>query len=289
MLPLAALPPWPHRHCVRPSLLLAVLSVIGCVRHAPGHSQVVARVNDREITLSQLNQALDTVDPEALTPEVTRHAIDSLVDEELLVQEALKNKLDRDPATVAALERARRQILAEAYAERMVYPHASMLLSEEERYYKDHPGLFENRRVYRLTMYTVPQAQMNDILRSDLDATHSADQVRQVLEKHGIRYETQQMNAPAEDLPLGKVAEFAAAGVGDLMIAEQDDGKVLLISILDVEPKPLAFEAAKASIDQYLTKQRNNEAIREHLKMDKAAADISYVGEFAQYGATARR
>jgi peptidyl-prolyl cis-trans isomerase C len=287
--PLAVLRRWPQWQRVSLTVLLTALSVVGCVRHAPGRSQVVVKVNDREITLSQLNQALDSADPEALTAEVTRHAIDSLVDEELLVQEALKNKLDRDPATVAALERARRQILAEAYAERMVYPRSPVRLAEEEKYYKDHPGLFENRRVYRLATYTIPQAQMNDILRSDLNATHSADQVRQVLEKHGIRYETQQMNAPAEDLPIDKVAEFAAASVGDLMIADQGEDKVLLISIVDVEPKPLAFEAAKAAIDQYLTKQRNNEAIQEHLKMDKAAADISYVGEFAQYGATARR
>jgi peptidyl-prolyl cis-trans isomerase C len=271
------------------TLMLVALSIAGCVRHAPGRSQVVVKVNDREITLSQLNQALDSVDSAALTPDVTRRTLDSLVDEELLVQEALKNKLDRDPATVAALEHARRQILAEAYAERMVYPRSPVQLSDEEKYYKEHPGLFENRRVYRLTMYSVPQGQMNDILRSDLNATHSADQVRQVLEKHGIRYETQQMTAPAEDLPIDKVAQFAAASVGDLMIADQDGGKVLLISIVDTEPKPLAFEAAKTAIDQYLTKQRNNEAIQEHLKMDKATADISYVGEFAQYGATARR
>jgi EpsD family peptidyl-prolyl cis-trans isomerase len=263
--------------------MLSSLGVAGCVRHAPGRSQVVVRVNDREITVSQLNEALDTINPDALTAEVTRQAIDSLVDEELLVQEAVKNRLDRDPVTVAALERARRQILAEAYAERMVYPRSPLLLGEEERYYREHPALFENRKVYRLTIYAVPQSDMNDLLKADLDASHSADEVRHVLEKHDIRYETQHVNAPAEDLPIDKAEQFAAASAGDLMIADRGDGKALLIDIVEAEPRPLAFEAAKPAIDRYLTKQRNNEAIQEHLRMDKAAAKIAYVGDFAQY------
>ena len=264
-------------------LVLTSLGLVGCVRHAATRSQVVVKVNDREITVSQLNEALDTINPDGLTAEVTRRAIDSLVDEELLVQEAVKNRLDRDPATVAALEHARRQILAEAYAERMVYPRAPLLLADEEKYYREHPALFENRKVYRLTIYAVPQSDMNDLLKADLDASRSAEQVRQVLEKHDIRYETQHVNAPAEDLPIDKVAQFAAASAGDLMIADRGDGKTLLISIVEAEPRPLAFEAAKPAIDRYLTKQRNNEAIEEHLKMDKSAAKIAYVGDFAQY------
>ncbi len=52
---------------------------------------------------------------------------------------------------------------------------------------------------------------------------------------------------------------------------------------MEAEPRPLAFEAAKPAIDRYLSKRRNNEAIQEHLKMDKAAAKIAYVGDFAQY------
>src|SRR5689334_8138215 len=100
----------------------AVLTLTACSRHAQTNSQVVATVDDREITVSQLNQALAGVNPDALTPALTRQAIDSLVSEELLVRDALQNRLDRDPATVAAIERARRQILAQAYAERVLYP-----------------------------------------------------------------------------------------------------------------------------------------------------------------------
>ena len=55
-------------------------------------------------------------------PDATRQAVDSLINEQLLVKSALDNKLDRDPAVVQALERARRQVLARAYVERLVFP-----------------------------------------------------------------------------------------------------------------------------------------------------------------------
>jgi EpsD family peptidyl-prolyl cis-trans isomerase len=270
-------------------VILTSLSLTGCTRHSQAKSQVVAKVNDHEITVSQLNQALNVINPDTLTPDVTKRAIESLVDEELLVQSAVQNRLDRDPATVAALEHARRQILAETYAERILYPKAPVSLSEEEKYYKQNPGLFESRKVYRLTVYTLHLADMSDLLKTDLNTTHSAEQVRDVLEKHQIKFETQRLNSPAEDLPLDKVKEFSEASVGDLLIADQRDGRVLLIAVVGLEDKPLSFESAKVSIDQYLTKKRNTEAIQEHLKAEKSVAKISYIGQFGQYAAAGQK
>jgi peptidyl-prolyl cis-trans isomerase C len=271
------------------ALVLTSLSLGACTHHSQNKSQVVAKVNDHEITVSQLNQALNDVDPETLTPDVTRHAIDSLVDEELLVQSAVRNRLDRDPETVAALEHARRQILAETYAERVLYPKVPVSLAEEEKYYKENPWLFENRKVYQLTVYTLRPTEMSDLLKADLDQTHAADQVRDVLEKHQIKYEAEHLTSPAEDLPLKKVQQFSEAAVGDLLIANERDGRSLLICVVGIEPKPLSFEASKASIDQFLTKKRNTEAIEEHLRGQKAQAKISYVGQFAQYAAAGQK
>jgi len=250
---------------------------------------VVAKVNDREITVSQLNQTLAAINPETLTPQVTREAIDSLVNQELLLQGALANKLDRDPATVAAIERARRQVLIEAYAQRLLYPKAAISATDEQAYYKQNPGLFEDRKIFNLTIYTVSEADLSDPLKTDLNNSHSADQVRGVLERHQVKYMTQHMNVPSEDLPLGKVTEFSSANVGDLLIAEQRDGHSLLVCVTGLEPKPLSFENAKTSIDQYLTRKRNAVAVDEHLKEERSAAKISYLGQFAQYYAQGQK
>ena len=265
-------------------LTACMLAACGTKQHAGTKSQVVARVNDREITTMQLNQKLQALNPATLTPEITRRALSSLIDEELLVQEAQKAKLDRDPATVAAFEHARRQILAQTFAERRIFPRTGVSLTEEEQYYKENPPLFEHRKVYHLTIYTIKNSDMTDLMRADMNTAASSDQVREVLNKHGIKYEVQMVNSPAEDLPMEKLAQFANARAGDLLMAQQSDSKLLLVSIVDVEDRPLTFERAKPVIAAYLTKERNTQAIEDHLKTQRSGAAISYVGEFARLG-----
>lgn len=276
-------------NCLRLALICGSLGLVACgsQHHAASKTQVVAKVNDKELTTLQLNQTLQILNPPSLTPEVTQHALSSLVDEEILVQEAQKAQLDREPATVAALEHARRQILAQTFAERQIFPRTQVPLNEQEKYYKDHPALFEHRRIYRLTVYTIHSPDMTDLLSTDLNTVGSADQVRDVLNKHGIKYEVQMVNAPAEDLPLQKIAQFANAKVGDVLTAQQPGGKVLLISVVNLEDKPLTFERAKPTITAYLTKERNSQAIEDHLKLQRTGARISYLGEFSKYS-TAR-
>lgn len=66
------------------SALFAAL-LAGCSMHhnpagSAGSSQVVVKVNDKEITINQVNVALDSIEAEQITPELTRSAVDRLVD-----------------------------------------------------------------------------------------------------------------------------------------------------------------------------------------------------------------
>jgi peptidyl-prolyl cis-trans isomerase C len=244
------------------------------------HSQVVARVNNQDVTVLQLNQLLQSSGVESPTPQVIHAAIDSLVDEELLVQQAMKSQLNRDPAIVQALEQARRRLLAQAYAERMLYPKDPIPLAQEEAYYRNNPALFENRKLYRLTAITVQSADLTDRLIAEFDNTHSGGEVRDVLEKHAIRFETQQLDSAAEDLPLDKLNQFAKADVGDLIIAAQRDGKTILMSVVSAEERPLSFERAKPMIERHLMMARNAEATKTYLKHVKETAKISYSPQY---------
>ena len=273
----------PHA-CVAVGFVL----LAGCARTSHQHSQVVATVNDHELTVLQLSQALQAAGAEA-EPQATRKALDSLVDEELLVQQATKNQLDRDPAIVEAMEHARRHLLAQAYAERMIYPKTAASAREMEEYYRAHPALFENRKLYRLTVFSVQDSDMNGLLSADLEAAHSEDDVRAALERHEIKFETQPLSSTAEELPMDKVNEFAKARVGDLLIAGAGNGRTILMSVVAVEERPLSFEHAKPMIAQYLATVRNAEAADAYLKKLKETAKIAYSPRYAgQIGEPAR-
>jgi len=119
--------------------LLAPL-LFSCGGDAKRASQVVATVNGREITVMQLNQALQSAGVRDVNAETRKRALDSLTAEELLVQAALDRKIDRDASFVQALERSKRQLLAQFYAERAIYPKTVVTTAEISDYYNRVPS-----------------------------------------------------------------------------------------------------------------------------------------------------
>lgn len=236
-------------------------------------SQVVARVNESEITASQLRTALLAKGDTAPTPELVQQALDGLVNEQLLVDAALANDLDRDPTVVQAIEAAKRQLLARAYLERTVFPKQEISTVEQTAYYKTNPALFAQRRVYQLTTFTTPVVLPSDVVAA-LGGASTPDSIAAVLAKHEIPFESQNTTRAAEQLPLDQLPQFAAANVGDVVIPPAREGRTSFMLVTGVQEAPLVFDSAQPIIQQYLANVRNAEALDAHLKLVRAAANI---------------
>lgn len=258
-------------------MALAAMALAACGGEKGGQtSQVVARVDGSEITVSQLTETLASRGVEAASPEATRQAVDSLIDEQLLVKSALDNKLDRDPAVVQALERMRRQVLARAYLERMVFPRDAISAAEQIDYYKQHPELFEKRRMYQVMVYTVKAESLPAAVSTALGGTHTVDELGQLLTAHDMTYEQQSLTRGAEQLPLEDLPKFAAAKVGEVVALHASAGHVPLMLITGIQESPIGVDRAQPIIQQYLVNTRNARAVEEHLKQARATAKIAY-------------
>jgi peptidyl-prolyl cis-trans isomerase C len=240
-------------------------------------SQVVATVNGREITVMQLNHAFETAGVHEVTPESRKRALESLTAEELLVQAALDNKIDRDASFVQALEQSKRQLLAQFFAERKVYPKEVITSTEISDYYKREPLLFAKRRKFKFTTFQADASDVTPAVHQELQNVNSVDSVRRVLEKHGIKYVTQVANVAPEQLPIDELDDYAKARVGDLFVNPQTGGSVLLMSVTSIdEDVPMTLERAKPLIEEYLTNARNRKAAEEYLARARASAQIVY-------------
>ena len=128
--------------CKRQLLVLCVAAALpGCesatAERAPG--QLAAKVNGTEISVHQLRN----------TGAPANQALEKVIERELLVQQAIRTGLDRDVQVAETIDNARRQILAQAYIDRVA---AGGAVSREEvhAFYAENPALFAERRVYRL-------------------------------------------------------------------------------------------------------------------------------------------
>jgi EpsD family peptidyl-prolyl cis-trans isomerase len=258
---------------------LALLA--GCSKPAEKPSgQVIATVNGVEITYLQLNHFLQSRGIPAATDEAKLSAIDSLIERELLLQEALNGKLDRDADVLQSIDAARRQILIDAYAQRMVFGKSTVSQSEKQVFYGEHPELFENRRVYDLAIFNVAKASVTPELIRDLNAAKTPDATRALLTAVNVRFDEHKGERSAEQLPMSMVKQFAGANVGDIVMAEQGEAASLM-QITSIAVKPVQYADATAMIDQYLIGVRNREAMEARVKQLRDNARIAYAKEFA--------
>jgi EpsD family peptidyl-prolyl cis-trans isomerase len=243
----------------------------------PQNPQLVATVNGNELSMPQLNYVKNSDAPQdekAATTRIDPGAVDSLIDQELLVQEALKRKLDKDETVMMELDRARRQILARAYLEQVVFPKAPVPANEAREFYERHPALFKQHRTFQFVNFTIAQEDANESLKAAVTRAHSPQALRRVLDRLNIGYDITRSAVSAEQLPMNQLEELSHAKVGDVVVSAQD-GKVALMSVARIEETPQSFASAQAVIERYLTNVRNERATEDYLKKARAGAQIT--------------
>jgi hypothetical protein len=185
--------------------------------------------------------------------------------------------VDRDSNFVQALEQARRQLLTQFFAERVIYPKTVVTEPEISDYYNRNPLLFAERRRFRLTTFQAKASDVTPALSAELEKVTSVEGVRGALDTHGIKYVTELASVAPEQLPLTELDAYAKAKVGDLFVNRREDGVVMLMSVVGIEEDvPMTLERARPMIEEYLRNARNRVAAAEYVATARATADIVY-------------
>lgn len=249
-------------------------------------TQVAAKVNKDEITVHQLNYELSKLGN--LNPEQAKMAANpvlvSLVDQQLLVQLALADKLDRDPLVMQSLEAARRKILAQALIQKMTANQAAPSDAELTDYYNKHPALFAERRIYRLQEINVPVTPANvEQVKAQLQQTNNLGAFIEWLKSQNIAARAGQSTKTAEQLPLEMLPRLHQMKDGQAMTFA-GPGTFNVVVVAGSQTQPLTMEQAKPMIQRYLDNAKKRELAAAELKRLKAAAKIEYLGQFVDAG-----
>lgn len=271
--------------------LLAATLIAGCGDKEEGAAtedkkeatQVAAKVNDTELTVHQVNFALQRLPnlDQAQTKAASLQVVRTLVEQELMAQKALEDKLDRDPTVVQALDAARRQILAEAYLKKKLGAQAEPSDADITEYFNAHPELFAKRKVYSLQEIAIkaPQEQ-HEAIRSKLTASRSLGEFAEWLKSENVPARASRGVKPAEQLPLELLPKLAEMPDGQAMVVNAPDGLVVIV-LADSQTQPVTLEQARPAITRALQAQSRQKAAKAELDALKAGAKIEYKGEFA--------
>ncbi len=247
-------------------------------------TQVAVKVNKDEISVHQVNAQLVRIGATAPEQQATakRQIVDGLIEQQLLVQQAREQRLDRDPEVLSALEAARHSLLAQAYLQKRVAASARPSEDDIRKYYKENPSLFAERRVFRilelatdLTPDRLPEVQAH------IDRKKSLVEIGNALRDAGANVTSSGAVRAPEQLPLEFVSRIAQLSDGQ-MAAFSNSRSITVLQVVESQPQPLDEKAAQPLIDQFLTNQKREELTRAEIKRLRDLASIEYVGDYTK-------
>lgn len=261
----------------------AVFLVAGCGKKDKTATQVVASVDGEEISVHQINAVLSKargVSPENLS-KAKADILGGLVEQQLAINLATSKKLDRTPDVVAAIEAARREILARAAMEQIASAQPKPTDDEAKKYYAEHPALFSERRIFSLQEIALGKATQGlDQIRAHAATVKSMEEMSAWLKDRKIEFTVNGGTRPAEQLPLEVLPQLHAFKDGQIGMVEGKDSN-LIVRVVASRSQPVSEAQALPTIKVFLANQRGAEAVKLAKDELKAKAKIEYFGEFA--------
>jgi len=272
------------------SCLAIAMLIAGCGNENPAATQLAAKVNKYEISAHQVNQAVARAGAQqGLSAErlaaLRLEVLDRLVDQQLAVERAIAQKLDRKPEVMLQIEASRREILVRAYYEQLGGSLPQPEPNEARKYYVENPQLFAQRRIYRL--HEIAVGDMGEVggkadgLR-DFAEGRPIGEIEAWLKARVIPYASHVVIRAAEQIPLDVLQQLARFKDGEVGVIEASKA-LLVMHLIASRPASVEEAAALPAIQRFLVSRRLLDAIEQDKAHLRAQAKIEYLNEFAAH------
>lgn len=252
-------------------------------------TQVAAKVDGEEISIHQLNAVIarEGFAAGADSSEFNRRVLERLIDQQVLVSQAVDAKLDRDPNVLLRLDMARREILSQAYLDKQLAGLSQPTSGDVHSYYQNNPDLFSERRIYDLQEIRV---QATPEIRKDLEQLVASDKSFEEMSRYiadrGVKYQIVEAVRPAEQLPLEVLPKLAELKDKETGLIE-NQGIYSLVHVRASKRAPITEATAKPAIEAYLTGVKRQRVVADEVKRMREGVKVEYLGMFAAAPAAA--
>ena len=232
------------------------VAAAGCNKAEPD-GQVIAIANGEEITLGELNEeararGLPIANNRTLRDSVIR----DLVDRKLLVQEALRQKLDRTPEHLLAMRRLNEMLLSQELITDAQNEAQIPSGPELAQFIKAHPRMFDQRVL--ISVDQIGFAPVADAkLERALAAATTLDQVEAMLSGGGIARTRDIAQWDSATLTDDLTARLVALGKDRILLLPQGD-RMLAVRVVSVTPRPLPGSERAAAARDWIARQRTS-------------------------------
>ena len=258
-------------YCSAILIMAMAMYMTGCDKKSTKNGQALAKVNGQEITVHQLNQEMARL-PGANEKQI----LELLINRQLVINAAIENKLDRDAAVMQAVERAKAEVLTQAYLQNKLNNIAKATTIEVDDFYNKHPEFFSQRKLFETQEVVLAKKDMTDTLKKDIEISSNIDDIKAQLDKKSVKHVVRQLSRTTMDIPLEMASKWQVLQRGDkIFLADGNYATVVLIN--EIKDSPVSKEAAIPQIEQYLRNTKSKQGEQAEIAKLRKDAKIEYL------------
>ena len=253
----------------------AGLAACGGKDSAP-EGQVIARVNGQEITLSELNSELiaNNLGKRADDKAVTKTMVERLIARKLLVEAARDSGLDKTSEYVLSRQRTEENELAGLAQRQMMSQVKPPTREEAEKYIRENPGTFNNRKLMVLEQIRFLQpANANDVKL--IEKATSLAQVAELLKQNSIRFERVPTVLDTTSISPQLAQRIDGLPPGEVFVIS--NGQMVLANVIrEKQPAAIPEEARIQYASQLIQQQSLAKGIEAQVNKLKQKAKLTF-------------
>ena len=247
----------------------------GAQKSASGKTQVVARLDSREITISDLRGEMARLGLSPNAPDAERIALENLINRILLAKAARSGNFHRQPEAIRRMAAAQEQALADLYVATASQP-PEPTRQEINDYIRDNTDLFSRRRQYDFSVLTMPSSRFSQEGTTPLfDETETFAALEKALRKASVEYQITPMTQFSNAFPAAIRKQLAQYGPRDnIVIAGAEETQIF--KIMDVRSAPLSSADAAPAARQALILEATQTRAKRILEQLRGDASLAY-------------
>lgn len=245
-------------------MLSCALVLTACNSASEPTGQVVATVNGKEITSTQLDAEMGPLRAGSTEEQqqMRRAALQQIINRYLLADAAEKQELANTPTGAIAKQKAE-QIAYVALLQRSLGRDVPTVSTDEvQQFILDNPDLFSARKIFLVEQIAIIAPRANII--KELEPLTTFDQVQAVLSKYNLPTRTSMGVIDALTMEPGAVRQIAALKPNEIFLLPKD-GNFTVNQIRETRVEPVTGEIATKVASDLLQSARTNQQIYSRL------------------------
>ena len=258
------------------AVLAGSLTLLAACGEKQPEGQVVAVLNGDEVTLQEVNAALQSNQiPEGQDETTARNAaLQNVINRRLMAGVARDEGIENTPEYIVRRRQVEEALLVQMLSQNISRDLEQPSAQEVDAFIGENPQMFAERKVFAANQIRFPTPERDDYLEALTDTTNM-DQVVAALNRLGIQFQRGNTRIDSGNMPTELFQQVVAVGSREPIIVPA--GPFVTVSqILQMQDAPIADDNARQVALNTMSQRAVAEALRERLDTAKEEAGIDY-------------